>query len=861
MPRDGEWRKITVSTSSSHAVKKWMSVSAFEKVEDSECPRGKEFVQDYVKSRRSSVPPSTTPNAKSRLAMVYAEPTKLSIADLQTLDCWANPKERSDIHALENRLVTFLICDYWQKRGIQDLVVLGNRVFGPPRTLTCGVERRGGYKLKLLFASGSDPSIHRTPCNQLFFKPIQVSDFMVEQAGATSNGSHDAHITRLNKLLKGVLVDCFFSKKAKSQAIQQVVNLNANEIDIPSPGAVPSSITLAELFSRVHGHPLRFPKLPCIDFGTGGRHFYVPAEACLINPNQPFGHPLPLVVDDAAFVPRQANIKRSTKSPMQVNPFGELGTKDFSFCFAQVVILPEGAHKEDLDEFKHLSTARWERFQDAIGSRFRNKLDNLVRDADHVVLPYRQGVDSSREWAELLSRLAGERRGVKKVLIACIPAGQFNNAIHKALHRLCDTELGIQCNIVTAREVGKRAAPGNGPTYDTLTKYTGAVVRKVFARASLPGKTSEDDKKEALFQEHYGAALTNSSLAGTSTPSKLLVGIHVQLLTEVLAASSADMKSVNHLLITVSTISDQHAVAETVRTTQHVVSLDVKSLQEKVHRCVQLHLSRADGMSNSVQQLAFFRSGFGAQDRMHMRSEMEKLASLAVRSPSSDQSTSNVTDFYTFLEPPTLHLSENSKTIVLDDINCVAKLKGLAGPVPGRSHSELFHFEPEQVRSEQRTVGVADAHMADLSKFNSTLKKVFVRAHTDLQRSHKTYLITHAQTVQEVEKDGRDCTDFEKLVQAKGLSRPSVLLTGKVEAFRNAILRDTPLATSDLQLYFFHSYLQKAVLPDIMFLTQKAANRALKYVELGQGQDVDGEETPYTMPEIHEALQHSLYFL
>jgi hypothetical protein len=796
---------------------------------------------------------------KARPAMVYVKMSNLSLDDLSTMDCWATPKEKSRLHQIENAWAAAHVSDSYKFKhspAIPDPLILGNRVFGPTSDVSHGLQRRSGFKVKFLLNKTGDHKIHGTPCNQLFFKPIQVSHFMNEFHSTPVDCANNKVIDKLNAVLKGLLVYAATTKRTRPATIQAIVSKTADQLQVSVPGNTLASISLAEVVTSKTGVRLSHQNLPCIDIGTNGRHFYLPAEACKIVPNQPFSHLAnyrPLLVDDKAFDFRTAKAKHIWKPKSAVHPYS--GTKDdFELCFAEVIVLPQDVKHHDAAKHCHVPFDMWTNFQHEIGERFNGQLRAEVKDSTKIILPFRPEEDYPYTWEKAIQDGLGHVKGVRKVLIACIPGGPSNAIIHKTLRRLCDTKIGVQCNIVSVREILKRSRATNGPSPNALLQYTGAIVRKTLARARFPPDPLSIFQNEKTLEEHYG---TKMEVAKTG----LQIGIHVQRLQDIFDPQSVRYGTSDYYLVTVCSFA--HAERSNKFSTGHyLISLKECQLNEKVRNCVEKHLqvakcSIATDKKGKIKEkhVVFHRSGFAAEDRLLTSAEVYDLGFITQNRTGGFPDTVHLS----WTEQPTAMLSQESAAITKNDVNCVVRRLSGANLVTKNGDTQLYHATETKVLEPEEDG--AGQNLDNPFKLKRALHAVFIRSHDDIENSKKTYLVTHCHEVARKKEQ----STFGALIESNCLETADLQEhKNKVEKFGYQIRAEGEtelLDANKMQMHVFHSVLKVTTIPDILFLTQKAARYALKYVEQAPGQDVGKVKIPFSMPTIENALRNELYFL
>ncbi|KAK3047407.1 hypothetical protein LTR09_011153 [Extremus antarcticus] len=874
----GEWFKNFKGSASSGTLKEWLKVDKVKEFADpsSRVERGEtKAIVKHLNDKKAEFVSSgnTYPRSVVHIGLVFARRGEVTIQDLLSMGCWSTSREGDYLRQIEATWAAAQVSSWYKdEQGITDPVILGNRVFGPSTDLGCGVQRRSGYKLSLVLIDTDDPEtsaqIQGNKCDQLFYKAGQVSDFIVEYyGGRTSFDSNDtATLKSISELLKGVRVVRAYSKDAKPHVMQGVDARTPDQITILRLGAVPANVNIAEMFTETHGRPLRYPGLPCVDFGTM-RHFYFPAEACKILPGQPFSHLTPILVDDAAFRLRQLKVKDTAKQASKLAPrgntFDDNTGKAFTICFAEVVVLPDGVNASEAATHQIMTGAVWKRFRHEIGQRFGQQLEAMVKQGQPVVvLPFRPGEDVVEDWAELLTRpLRSTTDGIKKVLIASIPGGTENQAIHFALRKLCDTTLGVQCSIVTAKEVLKRALPRNAPDFEDMVKFTGAIVRDVFARALVPGKIDPRFQESQAFVNHYGR---NEKVRYTGT----LMGIHVQDLHGVVNAQGLRDAAGEQLLVTITSFTASDEKDESICTTHHLISLLHATLQAKVASCVETHFRRKEDQPDHLSgvdmteadDLVYFRSGYACHDRVRMCSEVESLPYYGKEPKYSNRRSV----YMTYVEQPTAIVADGSSPVAKDEVNCMAT------PVTTNEKSKKQHFQTAIGRIESETckqeaspgnvltrIGATD-DLADPFKLNRALQTVYSRRQSNVQNGGKTYLVTHCSTKI---RDGEELLKrFRNDVKTAKIQASGHIMSAFSSKFDTSEVATEPKNAS-MWIHTFHSLLKNATVPDMMYLTQKANRRALKYVEIGAGLDVDDEKIMFTMTPICSELSETLYFL
>lgn len=764
-------------------------------------------------------------------AMVFARESLVTVDKLCRLDCWATTQERSLLQQIQNTWITNQVLQ--QDKGAS--LIRGNKVYGEAQPLECGVEKRDGMKLKLELNVTEGKCITQKPVHQHFFRPVLVSEFLVDFYGSKGINLNDHQvITGLTSMLKGVQV--FTSGgglRTKPIAIKAIDSRTAAQIGIPVRKSATGTTTLSAHYEHVLSRPLRYAGLPCVNVGTAGRDFYLPAEACLIVPNQPFkGAPLPLNGFDASFKlrkPKQLDPVRSNAPLGGLNPFQNVEALKFEVIFAEVTIMPADFTPKVSSANRRIAELDWSAFKQAIGQRYGKKLEAVVgRRPDIISLPYYPGGDPTEAWRKLLRAAKHEFQpsGKEVVLIVAIPEGNLFRDMHRHVRSVCDIALGIQCNIVKSSTLSQVCKPGSG---DELRGYSGQLVRKTFARALIPGT---DHSAGDEYRRKFASDVDTVS----KDDRGLLIAINVSKLVgpERRAAETV-------YLVTITSHAgwlekNQFYTSHAVASIEIGKSLD--SLPRKIAQCVKKHVGLASNTQDNPNNLSqathivYYRSGAEAESRVQVSEEVYLLAF----------NTNNRLFPNLDLHEHITYVKEPGMTLAGDLAKDQEHVDCLVREVQGTK----FKREMELLTDGEYDLQTAD--MAHLYGLDAALLKHYARSFSDLEQSRKTYLVTNCRQSDDFGPSRVGQRSEDQVQKDKHL----VSALGRQLSYRSV---------ANQRGFVFHSMLKHVALPDMLFLVDQAAKRMMLYITPGHGTDVDGKYTHFVVPEIHKDLRHSLYFL
>ncbi|KAK3114894.1 hypothetical protein LTR53_006315 [Teratosphaeriaceae sp. CCFEE 6253] len=682
-----------------------------------------------------------------------------------------------------------------------DQLQINDRVFDAPTTMgECGVELRKGEVVKPGLRSDGATCAVRSECKQLFFQPLQLSDFMLRYFGESLLTCTAAKAREFTRVLKGIQVRVASLKDAKKHTIQEVVYWTVDEVSVEGAG-YSSAITLRERYEKMHGRRLKHDKYPCIDVGANGNHVYVAAEDCQLVEDQPFNHTLPVLGDafpvhegtadaeieggtgrmDAVAAKKTSAVSHDIASRLLPDKV------DLTHCSVkmfEVVVIPPGRTRDDVDHLRLVNDRTWGRLESALSQRFNGAIDDVITKM-LTILPYEVHAphNANQAWEKILRRdvldVPPELPNERKIVVVAVPAGAHNHDNYERLKEVCDIQLGIQCKIIRADTLIKTVT---GPR-DELKRFTGAIVRNLLARTLHPPKL---ESVPALTQHE--------------TVNGLLYGIHVRSLQGIEVAGAAQIGTLNvarHRLITIASAATWHP--GDVRTTHHLVladftkhadqdSMDGKAQYiENLTACFQEHVETTADRFRTRQptHVVFYRSGGDHTETDLITAAVQPLH------PTIDRFRQALISF----TPET--------TVALQPGSPPVQLYGRAG------QDAAAHF---------------DTHLADPFGMNTAFLRTYARDR----------------------KDGV-------------LSRGDA---GKVDDTRvptHCIRVCLPISAAEGPQDAHYGILKQAFVPGILDLAQRGSRYALRYVHVpkGKGGVVPGLE----LKRIQEGLRGMLYYI
>ncbi|TKA72173.1 hypothetical protein B0A55_07881 [Friedmanniomyces simplex] len=610
---------------------------------------------------------------------------------------------------------------------------LGNRLFGEATALECGLEVRGGVMVKPGVCE-DDENVHiiKTECKQHFYQPILLSDFMLAHFGTSVVSCDASKAEELTQVLKGVQVMVATSKGGKSRTIQGVTHKTASSLAICRDGDE-GPITLADLYE---GKRLRHPTMPCINIGFAGRDHFVPAEACQLMRSQPFNHKLPFYANKQDFTQRPEIPKPSNSSVKSTDaphfPFSKIDASKLDVLFAEVVVHPNSSRRSDLGQLRLVQDKQWVIFQNEIKSRFKGAISDSVRKFREkqnqyppILLPYalRETKAAPRVWAEKLRKAlrAKPDPASSSIVVVAVPAGKHNADIYKALKKVCETDVGIQCKVIRTNVLSKIVKSSE----EIQKRFTGAIVRNLLARTlhppALDQKYSEDKEYQLRFPERE-----------EEVERGLLYGIHVQPVESSkirTATGEREWKIAPDQLITIT--SSALCIPGNVSTTHHLLStVPGNGPAERLSECMYEH-NEACKYDSKITHVALYRSGEGAGSTFQFRAEVKRL-----------------------LQD---HFGDAKRAFVAYVPETVVQLLGKSASIPDddnsghRTASDLFTASllngsqvPESQRDGDRSLTAQ--HLREMTNpfgLDAAFRQTYTRDPLEVQEAVRTYLLTH----------------------------------------------------------------------------------------------------------------------
>lgn len=474
-----------------------------------------------------------------------------------------------------------------------DIVIRKNCVFAGFKSQERGLEQKYGLQGKIIYHQDGSPHLHWKPCMASFFQPTRVSDFLDGFFGPIASIGLPA---RLNKQAKSLLID--------AQVVVTLPNVTNDEKKKVAIAGLGESLlsnprVLHKTFGNATVETLKFPGMPTINIGTAAKPVYCPAEYCLFLRSPQYVRNEPL--------PEEASKSQRTYESKFGDPFPEYNPheRDFNLVFANLghTQCAPAAGAQMLSDFKS-----------EIGRRYNRKLDHAVENSKSV----QSTVDKFLNGG--LSNLLHERQkyhpGIDMVVFVVVPDDIAKDKITQ-LRQKCDIQHGVQCCIINGSEIVSRAHPLHKRD---MVMYTGEIVKKLFARAKIPTKSSDpaEGAKPAIepslgcvvgvhvskFQDFR--VFKNDFLdAGTNKPD------------DHKAASAA----ISYMVNIVSASSND---ARYVRTTTHVFAAKARDglfgLANQISSCLCSHLNKCNGA-----QFSIYLSGLRSVDRDFVTSLWHKM--------------------------------------------------------------------------------------------------------------------------------------------------------------------------------------------------------------------------------------------
>lgn len=360
------------------------------------------------------------------------------------------------------------------KLGVVDIFTSGNCAYSEAEPHESGIDIRRGVSGKWTYSAAAETMLSIAPCKGHFFSPVLVSELLMRFFGASAaHGLKHDILERGANMLRGVQITLAV-KEGFHKRISVITGLG--ESARSKPESLHGTKGDADLLS------MRFPDLPCVDIGTPDKPFYFPAEYCLISPNQVFRGKLPLLLETTTAFDEQVREPKKPFTPKTGDPFERFSTDGFHFCF---IALRDA--ESTGSACKVVRTEAWSSFMHEIGQRYNRKLQKVVERSKRTsyACNFAAGPES---WLHQLGQATNRaNKGPKTALIVSVPPGCSSTDVD-AIKAQCDLQ-GIQCQVVSAREINKRYDP---VLDENMVKYTGQIVRKIFARTLIPGDRDDD---------------------------------------------------------------------------------------------------------------------------------------------------------------------------------------------------------------------------------------------------------------------------------------------------------------------------------------------------------------------------------
>lgn len=339
--------------------------------------------------------------------------------------------------------------------NITPSIVLGNRVFYDEGPSSHGLQQMVGYHGKITYDGESKPNILREPCTAHFFQNITVAQFMEQFFGPNVGATTDkSTLERMSAVLKGVHV-IVATPKGEPNKTRQIIRVG-------------SSTERDAVWVRAVGEPasaLQSPKMPLVNIGSIENPIFHPSELCkIVGTDQIFKGQVPLIVSDEHFEP--TSNESDDHRPLNGDPYPKYQSNDFTIFFINLAADVGGKPAKAVNYDVMTS------FKTHIGKRYNSSLESSLSGLETLELT----IDSFE--SDVAAHLTP---GIKSVVVLVVPYSFPTNEIDR-IRKTFDTRLGVQCQIVNARDINRRFHP----VHDIgMKKITGGMVQQVFARAKI----------------------------------------------------------------------------------------------------------------------------------------------------------------------------------------------------------------------------------------------------------------------------------------------------------------------------------------------------------------------------------------
>lgn len=469
---------------------------------------------------------------------------------------------------------------------LNDIFMHGAKVFSKESSvLPSGLVERKGLKGGFTVAkrdTGSSTKVSYHPCSGLFFDKMQpVSDLLISFFGydkaVKPNPNDTTTLKRMKNLLRGVevLVPVQDGYGRQHRIIYDVAGSVARH-----PKA------LLGLKGNISISDLRYTSMPCIDVGEPGHPFYFPAELCRFTPNQMYHSEVPAVDRTDLFKVKVAKPKLDFK-PKTGEEFADVGADDFKLFF---INLTSARLSHGPNGVAPLRPEVWRLFQHEVGQRFGKKLEESVKESQHLQLELTPSND------DILAQITNATRrhsGNKTVLIITLPR-DAHKSVRSDIKTHCETAIGVQSSFVTVKQLDKayKAKDITG-----MVQYSSQIVRKIFGRANIPGKLETDQIMSTVSNDRgrvYGVNVISMQQFRPRNEEKLLgLGMKENQLVSIVSIST---KLVRDRICT-----DHYAVR---------AEDGYPSLVEEVAKCLATHATYVGDTSKAdLAKAAIFLSG------------------------------------------------------------------------------------------------------------------------------------------------------------------------------------------------------------------------------------------------------------
>ena len=503
--------------------------------------------------------------------------------------------------------------------------------------------------------------------------------------------------------------------------------------------------------------------------------------------------------DDQQRSEHDSEKEKPKRTPRDIFP--DVQPNQFSLCFVEI------SHGENKHGIRHsLKKPAWSAFQHEIGQRFDMKLAQSVSSAVQNVFDNtfayhgdNHGANILKPLGKLVSTVPRSRHGV---LIVAVPNNMPSTAVSE-IKRHYDLVLGLQCNIVSADEINARWNP---QIPDEMVKYTGGIVRNIFARALIPAQDEYSTQQ---------ATINTVAAPGGRRGLGMIIGIHVVRLntanvSDELGRLEAQKVQPTHFVTVVSTTTSRNASVNTTHHTHRAFTDTMVSPMACAYDAFLAHLDEAYPAQSRtmLSHMVVYQTGLDAKDARGLEGELEGMDQLNF---GASQSTRLVDTRISLIAtaPETIFSIPNAQSTihVTDATSAVEPLSSKAG-------------------GQLRDVQALQAQLVNTSNMDTAaLGRVYSRR--PVQPPSNTWYVSYSQSV---------------------LQTDTAALFGASSA-----------ATHGNRKHTHHVSLEKRALPNILYLTEQASKRGRCHLRTATADDttVTAELVSET---VCQELQGSLYY-